>query len=779
MARIFISSKAFILICLVIPISVLIGWITHFPALRNFNIGQVSMNPLTATLFIIILPGVYLTLQERKSRITIYSAGIVFGVSCIILCRYLLGLTINIETYFWGSQVYDALKVNLVSPTTGLIFFLQSGGILLRNANKLPPLCTIFFLLSLIVSFFALTGYIFGAPEFYSISNHTPIAFITALLFLLLSTALLIITETAQKLFIKGNIATKISQQVLPLIILVPMIIGLIGLYLSRQGMVSNEFGVTFVITTTIFFLSAVLIYTALEIHNQETEALQAKLILREKESILAAALQQTNDPFIVTDRKQVPYITNKAAESLFHFTANEKKKHLTDVLKLKTDIEKQMIKEKFSIIETNLKSQSFNIESPHGSGYRQFQGTIVALLNNKSLEGFVISMKDITQQIEHERSIIEKNLFVNSIIAHIPEMIYVKDAKDLRIIKMNRAAEKFFGKPETEVVGKKIEEILPENKAEVFYISDVNELKGGVKVTPATKIQLDNNTTIWLQTKKVAIYGFNGEISHILVVASDISERKEYEEKLNDLNSALDKKVREKTYDLDESNKELNTFIYRATHDLRGPITSIKGLLYLLASHPEEFNRDSKFFGMIKSSTNKLDTILVKLIETLNVKNQHLEISEHHIATLIKAVIEKVKSKLKSPAVISIQCDDIFFPTDESLLSGALEKILENSLMYSDGRKKETRIDIAVCRKEMLEITVADNGIGIMNDLQSRVFEMFFRGNNYNETTGLGLYYAKNAVNRLNGKISLESKPDVGTIVLLQLPAGIAAKKD
>lgn len=109
---------------------------------------------------------------------------------------------------------------------------------------------------------------------------------------------------------------------------------------------------------------------------------------------------------------------------------------------------------------------------------------------------------------------------------------------------------------------------------------------------------------------------------------------------------------------------------------------------------------------------------------------------------------------------------------SDKGMITTILQNLVENAIKYSK-RNIPAIVDIRVesHHGKFLTVRVEDNGIGIADDIQVKVFDMFFRGNEISRGSGLGLYILKNAVEKLKGKIILKSKENVGTTFIIELP--------
>jgi signal transduction histidine kinase len=221
-------------------------------------------------------------------------------------------------------------------------------------------------------------------------------------------------------------------------------------------------------------------------------------------------------------------------------------------------------------------------------------------------------------------------------------------------------------------------------------------------------------------------------------------------------------------------TNNELNTFLYKATHDLRGPLTSIMGLANL-ASRDENMPQVGTFIHMISECTTKLDEILVSLIETMAIKNARLSVDPINFREMISKVMQRLEF-VPEFAKIHFDIDittDKPFSSDEKILNSILQNVVENGIKYHNRSIQNPFIRVRISDfEDGVRIEVADNGIGIDPAIQDKIFEMFYRGNDGSKGSGLGLYLVKNGIQRLGGMINLKSAEGAGTTLSIYLPS-------
>ncbi|MGM0579680.1 MAG: ATP-binding protein [Bacteroidota bacterium] len=249
---------------------------------------------------------------------------------------------------------------------------------------------------------------------------------------------------------------------------------------------------------------------------------------------------------------------------------------------------------------------------------------------------------------------------------------------------------------------------------------------------------------------------------------------------KLQELNHALEARVEKRTAKikdtirkLQQTNKDLDTFTYKTSHDLKGPISRIKGILALARFENPEAKTD-KYLDLIEKTTKEMDILLGKLTQVHNIYNSKVEYKLIDIPTIFKEVMEKI-SPLVEQAKFKFQFDlknENELKTDEKMLELILLNLLENALIYSDDEKAEQIIKLSTVRKEnTFYLSIEDNGLGIPEKQLPRIFEMFYRGSEKSIGNGLGLYLVKVAVEKIGGKLKCETEEFEFTRFTIEFP--------
>jgi signal transduction histidine kinase len=249
---------------------------------------------------------------------------------------------------------------------------------------------------------------------------------------------------------------------------------------------------------------------------------------------------------------------------------------------------------------------------------------------------------------------------------------------------------------------------------------------------------------------------------AYVLVYGQDITELKKTEEQLRSQNSELEK-----------VNHELDQFVYSASHNLRAPLLSVKGLLSLIEDEAIEASSRERFIGEIHKSISRLDATIRDIIDYSKNARLPIEPMPINLEELIRNTHEDLRFYEGNSVSLELMMDQTTpFHSDEKRMKSIIHNIMSNSVKYSDATKAQSWLQISVhIDQAQCRITFSDNGQGISVENQTRVFDMFYRGTAQRSGSGLGLYIVKEMSERIGGTVSLESTLGEGTTIRLVLP--------
>jgi signal transduction histidine kinase len=249
------------------------------------------------------------------------------------------------------------------------------------------------------------------------------------------------------------------------------------------------------------------------------------------------------------------------------------------------------------------------------------------------------------------------------------------------------------------------------------------------------------------------------------------VNERTEQLSNANrELQSMLEKN-KTQTQIIETKNAELDSFFYRISHDLKGPIASMLGLSSLAKREVTDESARG-YLDRQHVQAERLNNIVSGLIQLTKLNDAALQKEKIDFNKLIDDCITSL-SHLPEYRKITFRKEiqsDLVFHTEWTLLNAIVQNLIENGIKYS--REENPFIEIQVWSDpHVVTIQVSDNGHGIPLEHQSKIFEMFYRATHHSRGTGLGLYILKRSVDRLSGEINIESQPGIGSTFTIRLP--------
>lgn len=254
------------------------------------------------------------------------------------------------------------------------------------------------------------------------------------------------------------------------------------------------------------------------------------------------------------------------------------------------------------------------------------------------------------------------------------------------------------------------------------------------------------------------------GVISVLLVVVSILIYRN-YRAS-HRLKKILEKEIEKRTGELVKSNADLtqmtqeyDQLVYRASHDIRGPLATLMGLTNIAKQDYEEPNRVRDYLGKIESTAMGLNQTLSQLMETNRIRNLPICIDEIDPATMVEEVYSSFRNLNHFPLIsLRIEKGDWKEPltSDKNLVAFILTKLLDNAFRYFSIHKQEKYIKVSWSQSgDKTTIAVEDNGLGINEQAREKIFQLFYVASDIHGS-GLGLFLAQMAANRLGGRIIL-----------------------
>ena len=300
-----------------------------------------------------------------------------------------------------------------------------------------------------------------------------------------------------------------------------------------------------------------------------------------------------------------------------------------------------------------------------------------------------------------------------------------------------------------------------------------MDEIKDQNKKLHKQQVQIvEKNNEIQAQNEELT-----AQNDQIILQREDLRLAKK---KLNEINEQLEalvdqrtKKLEETIKQLDKTVTELDRFVYSASHDLSAPLKSVLGLVQI-ARLEREPQRLGEYYGHIEFSVQKLDRVIKSMVEFS--RNYHLDVKTTHF-NFHDLVDEVLRELAYWPDARRIEfrntvAKDSFLQSDPQRIKVVLHNLISNGVKYADFSKSDSYIHIDFHQNgKGKTITIADNGMGIERERQSRIFEMYYRATDRSHGSGLGLFIVKEIILKLGGTIDVKSVYGSGSTFVIEIP--------
>lgn len=373
---------------------------------------------------------------------------------------------------------------------------------------------------------------------------------------------------------------------------------------------------------------------------------------------------------------------------------------------------------------------------------------------------------KIVDGNLSHEETLNlqRQNLFYEGLLHQLPAEVAVFDG-DFKFLFVNQHAIKnaelrkwLIGRSEIEYWKSKS---LPLDKA----LQRIEGFKKAVAERKSTAVEEIFHPGTEQEKQYIRVthpYFKDDELQFLLTYGIDITSLKHTESKLLQQNSELEK-----------VNAELDQFVYSASHNLRAPLLSMKGLLSLISLEDTRLEDRNRFMLEVYKSIERLDATIHDIIEYS--KNARLELNplEIDLSELLETTADDLRFYEQTPVEITkkLKIESPFY-SDPKRVKSVIHNLLSNCVKYADTSKTScwVRIDVYI-DDQYCNIRIEDNGIGIRTEDCTKVFDMFYRGTSKRMGSGLGLYIVKEMIHKMGGTIELRSELGVGTSIQITLP--------
>ncbi|ROZ72339.1 PAS domain S-box protein [Ramlibacter sp. WS9] len=387
--------------------------------------------------------------------------------------------------------------------------------------------------------------------------------------------------------------------------------------------------------------------------------------------------------------------------------------------------------------------------------------------------DGAVLVFADISAAYRAEQALKDSEQRYRALFESNPHPMWVYDLETLRFLTVNDSAVAHYGYSRDEFLAMTIKDIRPAEDVQALLAAvDGND---GLRTLEPWKHRLRDGRLIYVEISSHTL-DYGGRRAR-MVLAHDITERRLAQQALEHINETLERRVGERTRELDMSNRELESFSYSVSHDLRAPLQVIDGFgRALVARYSQALDQQARhYLDRIRDNTRQMGELIDDLLSLARVTRTEIRAEPVNLAPKATQIIERLRQRWPDRQVAVEIDEDMSCSGDARLLAVVLENLIENAWKFT-ARTQGARIRIGRKAGEAGEnvIYVSDNGAGFDMAYAAKLFNAFQRLHAASEFdgTGIGLATVHRIITRHGGRVWAEASLGQGATFQFTLKA-------
>lgn len=393
----------------------------------------------------------------------------------------------------------------------------------------------------------------------------------------------------------------------------------------------------------------------------------------------------------------------------------------------------------------------------------------------HRQLIGYRGTGRDETAFVHSTRALRELETRHREMVNHLREVVFRIDARG-RFTYLNRAWEALTGQPVAQAIGQRVLRWLSKDEAR-YLLSRLEPLLQGRRESMQIEVRTGTGSASarWLEIAIGARFDAGGRLESLSGSIEDITQRKQAEATLYDLNAELERRVKRRTAELEASNRELEAFSYSVSHDLRNPLRAIDGFSQIIIEdYGDRLDSTAhSHLNRIRAASQKLSALIDDLLELGRLSRAPISRTEVDMSGLARAIMRDLLAESPQREGKIAIGTHLMARVDPVLARVMLEHLLRNAWKFTSERTPaEIEFDARLRNREVV-FHIRDNGVGFDMAHAAQLFKPFNRLHDQGDRsgTGIGLATVARIVSRHGGRIWAEGNPGKGACFFFTLP--------